>query len=710
MTAPPTAPGGAATEPRGYGPDDFPDEPALQCDIVMKGGITSGVVYPLAVCELATAYRIRSVGGASAGAIAAAVAAAAELGRRAPAAASPAPPSPEDENARVMLPVGFAGLARFPELLTQAQGDGKSLLFHLFRPQERARRLFSLVTGAIELVAKLPEDPPPAAVRGTVVALAVGLVKRTPGRSVLGALLGLLLVILGIAGLVTLPAGTGWVTITALALAILVGALVAVLGLLAGAVSSLLSDLWALPAIGFGLTSGRGERDTDLALTPWLHQRLQELAGRPYGQPLVMNDLWEHGIKLQAMTTNLSRAQPMVMPWDDHSYFFDPADFTALFGAEICRVMAEEAARPDPPDDEAKAELWAAQLAHGDPVSGRTLLPFPRADRLPVVVATRMSLSFPLLISAVPLYSVDWDRATNRRFKAAVEDRTSSPGAMSPGALEWDVNWFSDGGLTSNLPVQFFDSQLPTRPTFAIDLAPFGDRQRSTDERQNSDLPDTDQTDLERRTARWTSTKPLGQLASFGVALVNTARTWVDQASLVMPGYRDRVVTVYQDEKTEGGLNLSMPPEVVQGLSQRGRYAGARLVRRFGPQGGWPNHRWIRFRTATAALSDWLEGFETGYAADTEFYDALLSGVRQQPSYEIGNTRLEAVQKRILGLREEIAAWSEPPADAFTRGRPMEPPVLRLVPPTEAALGPTSVAPVATPEGTAGTAAPPTPS
>ena len=47
----------------------------------MKGGITSGVVYPLAVCELATVYRLRSVGGSSAGAIAAAAAACAELGR-----------------------------------------------------------------------------------------------------------------------------------------------------------------------------------------------------------------------------------------------------------------------------------------------------------------------------------------------------------------------------------------------------------------------------------------------------------------------------------------------------------------------------------------------------------------------------------------------------------------------------------------------------
>ena len=47
----------------------------------MEGGTTSGVVYPLAVCELATNFRFRNVGGASAGAIAAAITAAAELGR-----------------------------------------------------------------------------------------------------------------------------------------------------------------------------------------------------------------------------------------------------------------------------------------------------------------------------------------------------------------------------------------------------------------------------------------------------------------------------------------------------------------------------------------------------------------------------------------------------------------------------------------------------
>jgi Patatin-like phospholipase len=58
----------------------FPAQPDLECDIVMKGGITSGVIYPLAVCELAKTYRLHSLGGASAGAIAAAAAAAAEVG------------------------------------------------------------------------------------------------------------------------------------------------------------------------------------------------------------------------------------------------------------------------------------------------------------------------------------------------------------------------------------------------------------------------------------------------------------------------------------------------------------------------------------------------------------------------------------------------------------------------------------------------------
>jgi hypothetical protein len=80
-----------------------------KCDIVMKGGITSGVVYPHAVCELARTYSFCNVGGTSAGAIAAAATAAAEYGR---------------EN------LGFNKLAGLPGWL----GEGTNLR-SLFQPQ-----------------------------------------------------------------------------------------------------------------------------------------------------------------------------------------------------------------------------------------------------------------------------------------------------------------------------------------------------------------------------------------------------------------------------------------------------------------------------------------------------------------------------------------------------------------------------------------------
>src|SRR4051812_38807153 len=120
MSTPPTAPAPAAPSPAA--------DPLLECDLVMKGGITSGVVYPLAVCELATVYRLRSVGGSSAGAIAAAAAACAELGREVG---------------------GFDRLATLPDDLTSPVDGEDSRLFTLFQPQPRMRRLFGLVTSGL---------------------------------------------------------------------------------------------------------------------------------------------------------------------------------------------------------------------------------------------------------------------------------------------------------------------------------------------------------------------------------------------------------------------------------------------------------------------------------------------------------------------------------------------------------------------------------
>ena len=77
-------------------------------------------------------------------------------------------------------------------------------------------------------------------------------------------------------------------------------------------------------------------------------------------------------------------------------------------------------------------------------------------------------------------------------------------------------------------------------------------RKRSEDEWKNLYFPSVNLGGLHRRTAHWEDKKPLSRLLAFGMSLVNTARVWVDEKQLTMPGYRDRVVTVYQDTDEAG--------------------------------------------------------------------------------------------------------------------------------------------------------------
>ena len=178
--------------------------------------------------------------------------------------------------------------------------------------------------------------------------------------------------------------------------------------------------------------------------------------------------------------------------------------------------------------------------------------------------------------------------------------------------LAYQRNWFSDGGICANLPLQFFDSALPRRPTFAINLAPFPHGQKkSSDEADNSYLPTHNDAGLARRQTVLKESG-VGALKQFGSTIIDTARTWVDEGQQFVPGYRDRIVTVFHDGQ-EGGMNLNMQQEVVTGLSERGRGAADRLVEVFAgdqpgvvPAWGWDNHRWLRFRTAMAAFSDTL--------------------------------------------------------------------------------------------------------
>src|SRR5205823_1442836 len=160
----------------------------------------------------------------------------------------------------------------------------------------------------------------------------------------------------------------------------------------------------ALPDNFYGLSSGlapapTGETPT---LTAWLTDLLDQIAGKTAGGPLTFGDLWD------------------------------------------CPPPPNA---PDGPDGGAPgaAEPSSARPAAVDsPEFGRPL-PFPDARDVPLVVATRMSLSFPVLLGAIPLYAVDWGHPDNQEAR-----RQGKP-------PRYERCWFSDGGICSNFPVHFFD-------------------------------------------------------------------------------------------------------------------------------------------------------------------------------------------------------------------------------------------------------------
>jgi len=105
-------------------------QPAEYCDLVMKGGITSGLVYPNAVLALAKRYRFKNIGGTSAGAIAAVATAAAALGERRKPGLDPA----------MAADAGMAGLAGVAAQLT-----GQGFIYGLFQPSRGARSAYRMM-------------------------------------------------------------------------------------------------------------------------------------------------------------------------------------------------------------------------------------------------------------------------------------------------------------------------------------------------------------------------------------------------------------------------------------------------------------------------------------------------------------------------------------------------------------------------------------
>ena len=580
----------------------------------MKGSITSGVVYPPVVCELAQTYTFKSIGGTSAGAIAAACTAAAEYGRQ------------HGQDAG-----HFAELEKLPQWLGGSSPEGTgSNLSALFAPQAETRPVFDTLTASMH--------------GGKSAMLRAGL-RHFPG-ALLGAIPGLILFIL------TLASARGllwvWGLLSALLL-VCIGTVLALLFLLVRRAQRV------IPTNSYGLCSGQGDGAVP-PLTPWLAGYIDRLAGIDQrDQPLTFGDLWgddpdgKRNIHLEMMTTNLTHGRPYRLPFDTKAFFFDPAEFRRFFPEKVVRWMEDH----------------PAEVSGGpDPYPGRR--PLPEAADLPVIVATRLSLSFPILLSAIPLYAIDYTR-------------------VDPAKRQPERCWFSDGGTSSNFPVHFFDKPLSRWPTFAINLtSPHPDHPLSADDpSQNVWLPDNNQAGISESWTRIDGAGGHGSLSGFMGMIVNTMQNWMDNAQIRVPGYRDRVVHVSLGA-SEGGLNLNMPQDVIAALSERGTYAGKALVERFAAPDAlaWDNHRWVRYRSVMALLEQFLQDLRAGYRdlepGDSPYDTLIQRGDDDPPSgyrWKRNTQRDRALEitHQLLDLADSWQA-SEPP---FGDGAPRPDPVLR---------------------------------
>lgn len=578
-----------------YAAEQFGGLKVDECDLVMKGGITSGIVYPFAILELGRKYRFRSIGGTSAGAIAAAFAAAAEYSRQ---AGDP------------------GGFIRFKARCESLPG----LMLGLFQPTASLKGLMTFLLRSQS--------------SGWISALMVFWLPLLAGVLVGGGLLWLL--------------GGGWAG--------------TILGVIVGFVAALawrlLSLLALIPKNGFGICTGLTQPGYDHpALTDWIYQSLQEIAFGPAGRdkPLTFGDLAninrakptdEATITLRAVTTDLSMGRPRSLPDLGEGFRFVEAEWRRLFP----KVVVDYLLGLDSTKPEADAPDWDR------------LPRFPAADDLPAIIAVRMSLSFPVLFTAVPLRFLDLSLIKLADDQKGTIDPIDIP---DPKAVVSPV-WFTDGGVTSNFPIQFFDALLPGRPTFALSL----------DQLAPGMEPGGGRVYLPHHAwgGSFTTVDSITALFDFGHKVFNAAQNWQDSMMSVMGAQRERVARVYL-APDEGGMNLSMPPALSRKLMGFGQVAGRKIVAEF----DFEEHRWRRALVAYEKMQEelrrtnhiWTRG---GYGPWLESYLPNVESYKELPLRD---------RKRVharLGDMATAAKAFEPPIIPKKGQFPRPPGSLRISP------------------------------
>ncbi len=577
-------------------------ESKQKCDLVMKGGITSGIVYPPIVLKLAETYQFCNIGGTSAGAIAAAVTAAAEYGRDVPQAK------------------GFEGLAQLREELSK---DG--FLQNLFQPSDETKPLMETLLTFITDKKKENESQK-ISLLDRVFQLTKVLEKKHPTQFKKGSLRGLIigwilaLALTGSTFILLAITGSSVSSLSVIVLLFLSGLSLSFIGGLLGGIGVSLYDLYHILTVGvpknlFGICSGRtatSDAPKKPVLTDWLSTKIDQLSGiSGEDRTLTFTDLKKKDINLKMVASNLSHNQPYALPFSNESLFVFKADhFKKLFPDNIIKYLT-------------KPELQDA-CQHGSYKLPDGYYFLPKGDALPVIVAMRMSLSFPLLLSAVPLYTIS--QAASSRAKEGGKPIQLSE---SEETADLQINWFSDGGISSNFPIQFFDSWLPKHPTFGINLTslpPEALEENSKSKVQVKsknisavnhsvnliDTPDTAMIEqLSKEVYLPGANDPfLGpewipiqdNLLKFLTAIWSTAQNYRDNMQSNMRSYRERIVQIRLSDD-EGGLNLAMSPQTIENVVGKGKKAGDKIVEYF----NFDQHQCIRFQVLMALLETELK-------------------------------------------------------------------------------------------------------
>lgn len=596
--------------PEPAGPPPTPRD----CDLIMQGGVTSGVAYPAAIMQLYRHYRFRAIGGASAGAIAASITAAAEYARE------------------------TGGFDRLDEVRTELRRPG--LLLQLFAPTKTARPALRMLLAAQA--------------------------RRTAGAKVM-TYLGGLLQWLAAPVLITVAAvfGVGWLLISSaggslgeldplgwLVLAVLLLCTAALALVVALAVSVVRLFAVHLPRNYYGMCLGKTAPGAPDALTDWLHKKIQYVAGRSLDDPLTFADLAAREVQLKMMTTDVSWGRPVRMP--DHArsglrFLFDATELRGLFPDEVIDSMIRDV----------------------DPEPGHHTLRELPCDDMPVLLATRISLAFPMFLASVPLWSISDEGRAQR-------------------------HWLSDGGLTSNFPIHFFDSWVPTRPTFGLNFVSSTKAGAPTTHARppSSNGGPAESTDC--GVGYYPDGRPpiriadIGGIGGYLGQLLDAMHNWHDTMQAELPGFSDRIAHIELSD-AEGGFNITMPPGdpahplpgTIASVEAKGATAGKKLA-------GFDFHRhWLdRYTMAMRMMQRNLTVPGDGHAGTValafppDYRDWLAAGApgAGPPTGRSVAWCAEAAAATDRLLRE-ADSWLPGAAGSFVDGaEPLPPGVMRITP------------------------------